>query len=83
MFLIFFQELAAKLKGEKGELFAVKCDLTKEEEILAMFAKIKEQHGTVHVCINNAGLSHDAPLLTGKTEDWKNMFDVSLYSNHW
>ena len=42
-----------------------------------MFAEIKEKYGGVDVCINNAGLAHLAPLLEGKTEDWKHMFEVS------
>ncbi|CAI5693196.1 dehydrogenase/reductase SDR family member 11-like [Oreochromis aureus] len=39
-----------------GVLVPFKCDLTKEEEILAMFAAIKKQHKGVDVCINNPGL---------------------------
>jgi len=54
----------------------MKCDVRNEEEILAMFEKIKSQFGGVDVCINNAGLAHDAPLLSGATSDWRNMMEV-------
>ncbi|TMS07732.1 Dehydrogenase/reductase SDR family member 11 [Larimichthys crocea] len=43
-----------------------------------MFAAIKEQHKGVDVCINNAGLAHAEPLLSGKTSGWKNMMDVNV-----
>ncbi|CAI5693219.1 unnamed protein product [Oreochromis niloticus] len=43
-----------------------------------MFAAIKEQHKGVDVCINNAGLAHPEPLLSGKTSGWKNMMDVNI-----
>ncbi|XP_008295374.1 dehydrogenase/reductase SDR family member 11-like [Stegastes partitus] len=56
----------------------MKCDLTKEEEILSMFAAIKAQHKGVDVCINNAGLANSEPLLNGKTSGWKNMLDVNI-----
>uniref|UniRef100_A0A3P9BMZ4 Dehydrogenase/reductase SDR family member 11 n=1 Tax=Maylandia zebra TaxID=106582 RepID=A0A3P9BMZ4_9CICH len=44
-----------------------------------MFAAIKEQHKGVDVCINNAGLAHPEPLLSGKTSSWKNMMDVNVF----
>lgn len=43
-----------------------------------MFGKIKKEFGGVDVCVNNAGLSHDAPLLTGSTEQWRHMLDVNV-----
>ncbi|XP_004558278.3 dehydrogenase/reductase SDR family member 11 isoform X1 [Maylandia zebra] len=74
------QKLAAECQsaGHPGVLVPFKCDLSKEEEILSMFAAIKEQHKGVDVCINNAGLAHPEPLLSGKTSGWKNMMDVNI-----
>uniref|UniRef100_A0A3P9BN35 Dehydrogenase/reductase SDR family member 11 n=1 Tax=Maylandia zebra TaxID=106582 RepID=A0A3P9BN35_9CICH len=74
------QKLAAECQsaGHPGVLVPFKCDLTKEEEILSMFATIKEQHKGVDVCINNAGLAHPEALLNGKTSGWKNMWDVNV-----
>lgn len=45
-----------------------------------MFSVIKEQHKGVDVCINNAGLAHSEPLLSGTTSGWKNMLDVREFS---
>lgn len=62
----------------------MKCDLTKEDEILAMFRRIQTELGGVDVCINNAGLAHCAPLLSGNTADWRNMLEVSgLFDAKW
>ncbi|XP_013763689.1 dehydrogenase/reductase SDR family member 11-like, partial [Pundamilia nyererei] len=63
--------------GHPGVLVPFKCDLSEEEEILAMFAAIKEQHKGLDVCINNAGLAHPIAL-NGKTSGWKNMIDTPL-----
>ena len=65
------------LKGQKGSLTPIRCDVSKEEEILSMFERIKQELGGVDVCINNAGLGYDAPLLSGSTQDWRHMLDVS------
>ncbi|XP_030600031.1 dehydrogenase/reductase SDR family member 11-like [Archocentrus centrarchus] len=74
------QKLAAECQsaGHPGVLVPFKCDLTKEEEILSMFAAIKQQHKGVDVCINNAGLALPELLLNGKTSGWKNMMDVNV-----
>lgn len=76
-----FQKLAAECQsaGYSGTLIPYKCDLSNEEEILSMFSAIKTLHKGVDVCINNAGLAHNEPLLSGKTEGWRNMLDVSEY----
>ncbi|KAL4240357.1 Dehydrogenase/reductase SDR member 11 [Mactra antiquata] len=72
------QELADDLVGEAGSLTPMQCDVSKEDEVLSMFDNIKSSFGGVDVCVNNAGLSHDAPLLTGDTEQWRNMFEVNV-----
>ena len=55
---------------------AVKCDVAKEEEIKAVYEVAKTKFGGVDVCINNAGVSHNAPLLSGATSEWRNMLEV-------
>lgn len=64
--------------GYSGTLIPYKCDLSNEEEILSMFSAIKTLHKGVDVCINNAGLAHNEPLLSGRTEGWRNMIDVNV-----
>ncbi|KAK2881249.1 hypothetical protein Q8A67_018517 [Cirrhinus molitorella] len=64
--------------GFSGTLIPYKCDLSVEDEILSMFTWIKGQHQGVDVCLNNAGLAHPEPLLSGKTSGWRNMMDVNV-----
>ena len=49
----------------------------KEEDILSMMSAIKSQFGGADICINNAGLAHDAPLLSGSAGMWKEVIEVS------
>ncbi|XP_066551222.1 dehydrogenase/reductase SDR family member 11a isoform X2 [Amia ocellicauda] len=74
------EKLAAECQsaGYSGTLVPYKCDLSNEEEILSMFSAIKTLHQGVDVCINNAGLAHPEPLLSGRTEGWRNMIDVNV-----
>ncbi|XP_067121044.1 uncharacterized protein [Centruroides vittatus] len=61
-----------------GELLPIKCDLTNELEILHMFQEIKKHYGRIDVCINNAGLSKNCPLMSGNTDHWRNLLDVNV-----
>ncbi|KAM9440405.1 dehydrogenase/reductase SDR family member 11a [Clarias gariepinus] len=74
------EKLAAECQsaGYSGTLIPYKCDMTNEEEILSMFSAIKTLLQGVDVCINNAGLAHSEPLLSGCTKGWKNMLDVNI-----
>lgn len=66
--------MSKELNGP-GKLVAMKCDIRKEE-IKSIFATITSLYGGADVCINNAGLAHNAPLLTGATEEWRDMLEV-------
>ena len=76
-----FQVLAKELKGQRGSLTAMQCDVTSEKDIKAMFQRIRTDDtlGCVHVIVNSAGLAHEAPLLSGETSQWRNMLEV-MYS---
>lgn len=75
------QELSKAINSDAGNkktgrLLAVKCDVSQEEDVKAAFQRAQAEFGGVDVCVNNAGLAHNAPLLSGNTSDWKNMLDV-------
>jgi len=72
------QELAKKLKGEKGELHAVKADITKEEDVIKAFKWIKDNLGSVHILVNNAGYFPNSNLTSGETKVWKAAFDLNV-----
>ena len=71
------QSLSQELSASGGKLVAMKCDVRKEEDILSMMREIKSQLGGADICVNNAGLSHNAPLLTSDSEKWREMLEVT------
>ena len=78
MSLSFQQDLQSKVTNPKGSIIAVQCDLRKESDIMAVI-KVCKENGGIDVCINNAGLVNNAPLLSGSTEEWQEMFDVCIF----
>ena len=57
----------------------MKCDVRVEEEVKAVFATALDKLGGVDVCVNNAGVGHNATLLTGDTAEWRDMVEVCMY----
>jgi NADP+-dependent farnesol dehydrogenase len=61
--------LEKSLKSEKGKLYALKCDVSKESEITEAFKWIKTNLGGVDILINNAGVAA-FNTLTGTVRDY-------------
>ena len=72
------EQLGMELE-ELGLSFVPKiCDLRSESSILKMFQEIEAELGGIDVLINNAGLGHRAPLLSGEAEHWREMLEVNV-----
>lgn len=72
------EELADKLVGKKGKLYAFEADISKEDDILNAFEWIKKNVGPVHILINNAGTARADLLIEGDTEKWKTVLDLNV-----
>jgi NAD(P)-dependent dehydrogenase (short-subunit alcohol dehydrogenase family) len=56
--------LADGLAGSPGKLHPIRCDISKEGDILHAFSEVKEKLGGVDILVNNAGVLHET-LLSG------------------
>ncbi|XP_046674511.1 farnesol dehydrogenase-like [Homalodisca vitripennis] len=72
------QQLSKELSKEPGKLYALKADVRKEEDILAAFEWVEKELGGADVLVNNAGLARLNYIKDGKTEDWRNMWEVNV-----
>lgn len=77
MMFLSIQELAGELKDEPGSLLGLRCDVSKEPEIIAMFEQIRNLLGGVDVCFNSAAMAYTDRLLSLNTEHLRHMLDVS------
>ncbi|KAL1517897.1 hypothetical protein ABEB36_001601 [Hypothenemus hampei] len=73
------EELSQKLSNKKGKLYSLKCDVTKEQEILNAFQWIEENVGHPQILINNAGILQKNTITDGDTAAWKKVFDVNVF----
>ena len=68
---------AAKLG--KNKALALPCDITNPDQVQGMFQAVKQQHSTIDVLVNNAGIAHPlAPVEKLSVEDWKQVIDTNL-----
>jgi len=74
------QHLKESLSNEKGKVFPIQCDLSSEDDIMAMFKEIETNQdlGRIDICINNAGLSFKDPLIEFHTDKLQQMIDVNI-----
>lgn len=69
---------ANKLKGLGYEAMGIKCDVTKEEEIIAAINHVISHLGSIDVLINNAGLQHVSYIEDFPTERFELLIKVML-----
>jgi len=71
------QELNRKLGHP--QIYAVKTDLSKENEVLALFKDISQKFNKLDVLINNAGMvGANTGLVDGEYQAWKNIVDLNV-----
>jgi 3-oxoacyl-[acyl-carrier protein] reductase len=71
-------ELVAQIIRDGGEAIAVRADVSKADQIDALFATVMDEWGRVDVLVNNAGITRDTLLLRMKLADWQAVIDTNL-----
>ncbi len=65
-----------ELLGRKA--LAIKADVSREDEVQAMFATACQHFGTLHITVSNAGLQQDAPFTEMTLEQWNKVIGINL-----
>jgi glucose 1-dehydrogenase len=72
------QEVVKTITSAGGKAMAVQCDVSQEDQVVAMFQKTVKEFGTVDILINNAGLQKDADLVDMTLAQWNTVIGVNL-----
>lgn len=54
------------------------ADVSKEEQVVSMFAEVIQQLGTVDILVNNAGIQKDAAFTEMTADKWNAVLNVNL-----
>jgi glucose 1-dehydrogenase len=72
------ERVVDEIRRAGGEAVAVRADVSKEDQVEAMFEQAIAAWGSVDIVVNNAGLQRDAPLHEMSLRDWQFVLDVNL-----
>lgn len=72
------EELINSIKEFGVEAIAVKCDVSKSDEVDNFISEVKNHFSSIDVLVNNAGITKDGLLLRMKDEDFNSVLDVNL-----
>ena len=72
------KEVLNEIEATGGQGIIYQCDVSREEEVVKMFADVIQQYGTVDILVNNSGIQQDASLVDMTLEQWNKVIGVNL-----
>tara|TARA_B100000902_G_scaffold78663_1_gene83381 strand:- start:5414 stop:6142 length:729 start_codon:yes stop_codon:yes gene_type:complete len=72
------EEVANSIKAAGGNAIAVNIDVTNQDSINSCFEIVEKEFSSVHILINNAGVTKDNIFPRLKQEDWDAVIDTNL-----
>lgn len=72
------REVVETIEAAGGTAFAVQADVSKEDQVEALFEETLSAWGALDILVNNAGLQRDAAFDELTLDDWQKVIDVNL-----
>ncbi len=72
------QEVVQEIEKSGVKGIALKADVSKEDQVQAMFRQMLDAFGTIDILVSNAGLQRDAPLDQMTIDQWNTVIGVNL-----
>ena len=54
------------------------CDVTKEDQVQALVAKVRQEVGVIDILVNNAGIIRRIPMIEMSADEFRKVIDVDL-----
>jgi glucose 1-dehydrogenase len=72
------EQIVEEIKRCGGRGYAHRCDVSQEDQVEEMLARMIRELGTIDILVNNAGLQQDAPLHQMTLAQWNKVIAVNL-----
>lgn len=72
------QQAAQQANGSAGKQFTVKGDVSKEQDVKDMFARVLKEFGTLDILINNSGVQKPCPSHEIDMADFDRVIGINL-----
>lgn len=67
-----------EIKANGSDALAIRADVSKEDQVQAMFAEMIEAWGSIDILVANAGVQRDADFTETTLKQWQFVIDVNL-----
>ncbi len=67
------------LESRGAEVFAVACDVARQEEVNRMVASVEAHYGRIDVLVNNAGIIQVGPLESMTAQDFEQIMAINFF----
>jgi glucose 1-dehydrogenase len=71
-------QMVNEISDVGGDAIAIQADVSKEDQVRAMFAQMYRKFGTIDILVNNAGLQKDASFHEMTLDQWNFVLGVNL-----
>jgi glucose 1-dehydrogenase len=71
-------QVVQDIESVGGQAMAVQADISREDEVKAMFREMFATCGSIDILINNAGLQRDASFQDMTLDQWNFVLSVNL-----
>jgi len=72
------KDAAERLKKIGVDCLPIKCDITKEDDVIQMAKRLKEHYGKCDILVNSAGVSDMGPSSGYTLDRWKIVIDTNI-----
>lgn len=72
------EEATAEVRRHGSKAVIFRADVSREEDVLAMFENALAEFGRLDIVVNNAGIQIDHPFEETSLADWQKVIDVNL-----
>ncbi len=70
--------VVAEIRKAGANAYTHKADVASEDQVAAMFARMKSEFGTIDILVSNAGLQRDSAFHEMTMAQWTKVIDVNL-----
>jgi glucose 1-dehydrogenase len=71
-------EVVNRIRAGGGTAIAIQADVSKDDQVQAMFKGMLEEFGTIDILVNNAGMQKDSPIDEMTIDQWNTVIGVNL-----
>ena len=72
------ESLLAEIEKNEGKAETFQADISKPEQVEALFERLRTRFNRLDILVNNAGIIRDNLLLSMELSDWDKVLDVNL-----